>query len=98
MIEAHRSAAAMARCLMSYIDCDERVRKEVYTSFGTTFDTRTVAEMRRAKAIEEARFRRGPLASSTDTAGWDWRGDRHETNMAIASTALLEAILRERGA
>lgn len=97
MIEAHRSPQAMARCLISYIDDDHRVRREVYIAFSRLIDIHTIRAMRVTRARSRALAQRDHYSKFNEHA-WDWRGSEHVANMARASTRLVEAIKRERRA
>lgn len=97
MFETHRSPEAMARCLISYIPCDERVREEVYTTWGRKICVAAIREMREVKARSEDLMRRDHY-SKFDERGWDWRGDRHEEAMARTSAYFVEALVREQRA
>ena len=89
MIEAHRSPEAMARCLVSYIADDARVRSEVYTTWGTSPGIHAIREMRRVKSKLEPQY--------DAIAGEDWRGDQMRQDMEIASSVFVRALEREKG-
>lgn len=57
-MDTHRSPEAMARCLVSYIPCDKRVRSEVYVAFGSSPGLDTIREIRRAATAFKARLRK----------------------------------------
>ncbi len=95
MIEAHRSPEAMARCLISYIDDDERVKAAVYESFGTSLSIHNIRGMRAVKAKSDDLASRDHWIKFNDR-GWDWRGSKRREDMAAASHAFVEAIGRER--
>lgn len=90
MLQAHRTPMRMARCLVGYIPCDERVRREVLTEFSSAPSTRRIAEIR-------AELNRPPAEEEYPTAGWDWRGDKLRERMSMASQSFVMALQRERG-
>jgi hypothetical protein len=97
MIEGHNSAEAMARCLISYIPDDARVRREVYASWGHDISVTRIREMRRVRAVQEA-LRKRQHYSKFNAAAWDWQGTENAAIMARASDRFVKAIVRERRA
>jgi hypothetical protein len=95
VIEGHNSAEAMARCLISYIPDDARVRREVYVSWGHDISVTRIREMRRVRAVQEDQRKRERYARP---APWDWRETAFINAMARASAKLAQAIRRERRA
>lgn len=89
MIEAHRSPTSMVKCLVQYIPCDERVRHEVRSEFGTSPALDEIRRMRES-------YQRTPVEYPMEM-GWDWNGDKHEDLMARASKRLVAALSLERG-
>jgi hypothetical protein len=98
MIETHATAEAMARCLISYIPDDQRIRREVVATFGNLISSSAIAKLRVVRACEIERAERGRVGSGYSERGWDWRGEREREDMRRASSALQMAIERERRA
>lgn len=88
-LETHRTPIRMVRCLVGYIPCDERVRREVLTEFSRAPSTAHIARIR-------ADVNRVPPDYEYPSVGWDWRGDRHREDMRIASESFVRAIEREK--
>lgn len=93
---AHDTPEAMARCLVSYIACDRKVRSHILSEFHSAPSLQTIARIRAVHQSEVARLRRGKLAPGYTAKGFDWRGDRLRADMDIVSRVFVRAIERER--
>lgn len=93
--DTHPTPNAMARCLISYIADDRRVRREVLSEFSEAPELESIARMREQRRAQEDMARRGRQAPGFTARGWDWRGEREQIEMAAASGAFLSALARE---
>lgn len=94
----HPTSQHMARALVSYIDCDERVQREIRAEFDSAPSLDTIREIRAMKERGDIWYRRGRDASDADCRGWDWSGDKYRDDMELASSAFVKALERERAA
>ena len=93
---AHRDPEAMARVLVSYIDDDARVAREIRSTFETSMSSHAVREIRKAKARSDSHTKRGRVAKGSMAKGWDWNGKQLRADMEIASRVFVKAIENAR--
>lgn len=95
LAEFHRDPETMAKCLVQYIACDRRVRREIRAHFLSNLPLRRIAEIRMADQRERELMRRGPVAKNMDQTAWDWTGARYAAEMDRASILFVNAIRQE---
>ncbi len=90
MMEYHNSPNAMAKCLVQYIDCNERIRREVMATFDSAPCVETIRSYR-------ATYQRPLVRSARD---FDrtvvWMDERYTNDMNAANRRFVAAIERAK--
>jgi hypothetical protein len=86
MNEFHNSPNAMAKCLVQYIDCAERIHREVSAQYDNAPCVETI---RRYRATYNRQMLRSPNQHDASVV---WMDERYENDMHKANQAFVRAL------
>lgn len=92
MNEFHNSPNDMARVLVQYVDCAQKIHREVLAQYGKAPCVETIRGYRRTY---QRRMMRTPLDQDNTVV---WMDERYTRDMVKASERLAMAIMKARAA